>query len=87
MGWGPTQGFTNLQEKCPPQSWVVPGAVPWTSQSTKFNPQASRRYPQVVGSGIQLIAALWFNPRKETQFSLVNMWYFLRSLLKVETLL
>ena len=39
----------DLQEKCPPQSRAVPGAVPWTSQSTKLNPRASPHYPKVVG--------------------------------------
>ena len=47
----------DLQEKCPLQSWAVPRAVPWTSQSTKLNPRASPRYPRVVGAGLQLIAA------------------------------
>ena len=41
----------DLQEKCPLQSRAVPGAVPWTSQSTKLNPRASPRYPQVVEGG------------------------------------
>ena len=35
-GMGPTEGFTEI---CPLQSWAVPGAVPWTSKSTKLNPQ------------------------------------------------
>ena len=41
----------DLQEKCPPppQSRAVPGAVPWTSQSTKLNLWGSPRYPGVVG--------------------------------------
>ena len=47
-----------LQEKCPPQSRAVTGAVPWTSQSTKLNPRASPHYPRVVGPGLQLITAL-----------------------------
>ena len=39
----------DLQEKCPPQSRAVPGAVPWTSQSTKLNSRANPRYPWIVG--------------------------------------
>ena len=39
----------DLQEKFPPKSWAVPGAVPWTSQSTKLNPLASPRYFLAVG--------------------------------------
>ena len=44
----------DLQEKRPPQSRAVPGAVPWTSQRTKLNPRVSPRYPRVVGAGITI---------------------------------
>ena len=49
----------DLQEKCSLQSWEIPRSVPWTSQSTKLNLQASPPYPRgSAGSGLQLIAAL-----------------------------
>ena len=44
----------DLQEKIAPQSRAIPGAVPWTSKSTKLNPRASPRYPRVVGGGVTI---------------------------------
>ena len=44
----------DLQEKCAPQSQ----AVPWTSQSTKFNPWASPRYPRVVGVWVTIDSSI-----------------------------